>query len=122
MQDEIIRGVEAMRAKTAERHGYDVKRIAGTCASVPRSAERSMRRPCRVSRMSSRTSGIGSSRCFLFSGKALVRLKSGVRRGENTFDALMKAVTVCSLGPHHARVLRAPTPDSIRYRQNYVGT
>ena len=28
MQDEIVRGVEATRAKIAERHGYDVKEIS----------------------------------------------------------------------------------------------
>lgn len=28
MQDEIIRGVDATRAKIAERHEYDAKRIA----------------------------------------------------------------------------------------------
>ncbi len=74
------------------------KGLRRTYASVPRSPERSVRRPCRASRTSSRTSRIGSSRCFLCNGKALVRLKSGVRRGDNTFDALMDAVAVCSLG------------------------
>jgi len=49
MQDEIIRGVEATRAKIAERHGYDVKRIAAHLRE--RAAERRAKYEAALSRV-----------------------------------------------------------------------